>query len=161
MNEQEFPRRIVFHGLGALGAAVALAGCGDDSGNGDSTPGDTTGSPSDPPATESTPPGGGGNGDGGDAAVLATKDEIPVGGGIILTDEKIVITQPTAGQFEAFSAVCTHMGCTVGTVADGEIRCPCHGSVYDAATGEVIGGPAPAPLAAKEIKVQGNKILAA
>src|SRR5262249_29791899 len=44
---------------------------------------------------------------------LATTAEIPVGGGKILTAQKIVITQPQAGSFDAFTAVCTHLGCIV------------------------------------------------
>jgi Rieske Fe-S protein len=68
------------------------------------------------------------------------------------------VTQPTAGNFKAFTAVCTHAGCTVGSVTDGVIKCPCHGSMYSAADGSVKGGPAPAPLAAKNITVQGGEI---
>lgn len=158
-STQQPSRRIVFQGLGALGVAAALAGCGD-SGDGDSTSGDTTGgpetSPTDGPTSESP---GGNNNTGGKE--LATTDEIPVGGGMILTDERIVITQPTAGEFKAFTAVCTHQGCTVSAVNDNVISCPCHGSQYDAASGDNIGGPAPAPLAEIEIRVKGNKILEA
>ena len=40
--------------------------------------------------------------------------EIPVGGGKVFEALKVVVTQPTAGDFKAFSAVCTHQACTVG-----------------------------------------------
>lgn len=131
-------RRIVFSGLGALGVAAALAGCagGDDDGGG-STPTVDAG------------------------AELATTAEVPVGGGIILTDQKLVITQPTEGTFKAFTAVCTHQGLLVTSVEDGTILCANHGSSYSAESGEVEGGPAPSALAAVEIDVQGDKILAA
>ena len=88
---------------------------------------------------------------------MATSD-VPVGGGTILTDQKVVVTQPTAGEFKAFTAVCTHQGCLVASVADGVITCPCHGSTFSAADGAVISGPAPSPLAAVPVTVSGTQI---
>ncbi len=79
--------------------------------------------------------------------------EIPVGGGRVFEALKVVVTQPTAGEFKAFSAVCTHQACTVAEVADGLITCPCHGSQYDIATGEVRKGPATKALPAKSVSV--------
>jgi Rieske Fe-S protein len=81
-----------------------------------------------------------------------------VGGGKIFTSEKVVVTQPTAGQFKGFSAICTHLGCTVDKVADGTIDCPCHGSKYSVKDGHVVNGPAPKPLPAKQIDVSGGTI---
>lgn len=130
-------RRIVFSGLGALGVAAALAGCGGSDDDSTSTPTVDTG------------------------AELATTDEVPVGGGIILTEQKLVITQPTEGTFKAFTAVCTHQGLLVTSVEDGTIRCANHGSSYSVESGEVEGGPAPSALAPVEIDVQGDRILAA
>jgi Rieske Fe-S protein len=89
---------------------------------------------------------------------LAKTSEIPVGGGKIFKDQKIVVTQPKKDEFKAFSAICTHQGCTVGTVANGTIDCPCHGSKYRIADGSVEAGPAPKPLPAEHIKVEGNSI---
>jgi Rieske Fe-S protein len=131
-------RRIVFHGLGALGVAAALAGCAGGSGDDES---------------------GGGEPEAG--TELATTSEVPVGGGLILGDQQIVITQPTEGDFVAFSAVCTHAANTVTSVEDGVIECAAHGSSFSAATGEVEGGPASSALAQVQIDVQGDKILAA
>ena len=84
--------------------------------------------------------------------------EIPVGGGKVFEALKVVVTQPTAGDFKAFSAVCPHQGCTVGGVADGTITCPCHGSTFDAATGAVTQGPATKPLEAKSVSVGADGI---
>ncbi|KND39905.1 Rieske (2Fe-2S) protein [Streptomyces acidiscabies] len=89
---------------------------------------------------------------------LAKTSDIPVGGGKIFKDQKVVVTQPVKGEFKAFSAVCTHQGCTVATVADGTIDCPCHKSMYSITDGAVKGGPAPRPLPAKEITVKGDTI---
>ncbi|MET7574088.1 Rieske (2Fe-2S) protein [Streptomyces sp. NPDC005492] len=89
---------------------------------------------------------------------LAKTSEIPVGGGKIFKDKKIVVTQPTKDEFKAFSAICTHQGCTVSTVANGTIDCPCHGSKYRVADGSVEAGPAPKPLPVEQIKVEGNSI---
>ena len=93
------------------------------------------------------------------SAVLATTAEIPVGGGKILTAQKIVITQPQAGTFHAFTAICTHLGCIVNSVSGGTINCPCHGSKYSIVNGSVVNGPAPLPLAAVSIKVEGTSIV--
>jgi Rieske Fe-S protein len=93
--------------------------------------------------------------------VLAKTSDVPVGGGTILTAQRIVITQPKAGSFEAFTAVCTHLGCIVSTVSGGTINCPCHGSKFSIANGSVVNGPAVSPLAPVSITVQGTSILQA
>ncbi len=91
--------------------------------------------------------------------VLAKTTDIPVGGGTVLTARKIVITQPQAGTFHAFTAICTHQGCLVNAVSGGTINCPCHGSRYSIVNGSVVRGPAPLPLAAVAILVQGTSIV--
>lgn len=86
------------------------------------------------------------------------KADIPVGGGKIFEDQKVVVTQPTAGQFKAFTAVCTHQGCTVANVSDNVIHCPCHGSAFSAVDGSVKNGPASLPLASKTVSVSGDTL---
>jgi Rieske Fe-S protein len=97
----------------------------------------------------------------GQAPSLALTSDVPVGGGKILADKKIVITQPRAGSFEAFTAICTHQGCTVSDVSGGTVNCPCHGSKFSIANGSVVTGPAAAALAPVSIKVQGTSIVQA
>lgn len=92
------------------------------------------------------------------AGDLIKAAEIPVGGGKVFEDLKVVVTQPTAGEYKAFSATCTHQGCSVTSVADNTITCPCHGSTFDAATGAVKQGPATRPLEAKTINVGADGI---
>ena len=84
-----------------------------------------------------------------------------MGGGTVLTAQKIVVTQPKAGTFAAFTAVCTHLGCLVNSVSGGTINCPCHGSTFSITNGSVVNGRATAPLAAVSIKVKGSNIVRA
>jgi Rieske Fe-S protein len=93
-----------------------------------------------------------------DSKELTSLSKVPVGGGLILTDKKIVLTRDSGGTVHAFSAVCTHQGCTVSSVKNGVIMCPCHGSRYDATTGKNIGGPAPSPLASVAVTVRGDGV---
>jgi Rieske Fe-S protein len=91
--------------------------------------------------------------------VLAATTDIPVGGGKVFSGPRIVVTQPEAGQFKAFSAVCTHMQCIVDQVANGTIDCPCHGSEFSVKDGSVVQGPATKPLPTESISVTGNEII--
>jgi Rieske Fe-S protein len=93
--------------------------------------------------------------------VLATVNQVPQGGGIILAGKKIVLTRGPDGALHGFSAICTHQGCTVNAISGGVIACPCHGSRFNAFTGAVVAGPAPAPLPQAPIVVRGNDILTA
>ncbi|MFD5481715.1 Rieske (2Fe-2S) protein [Streptomyces hawaiiensis] len=140
----ETTRRTVLLATGATGAAALVAACG---GGGDDNGSASTGSPTGQDATNA--PAG---------QVLANIDEIPVGGGKIFKDEEVVVTQPEQGQFKAFSAICTHQRCTVGSVSGGTINCPCHGSKFQIADGAVAHGPATRPLPAEQITVEGNSV---
>ena len=95
------------------------------------------------------------------SGALARTADIPVGGGAVFAEQDIVVTQPEAGEFRAFSATCTHQGCPVTEVADGTINCNCHGSKFAVADGAVVDGPADTPLAERGISVTGEQILLA
>jgi Rieske Fe-S protein len=148
-------RRAVLRGAavaGLAGVAVPLlAACGDEGGAGGAAS-DPTSAPSSAPSSSAPTTGGGG-------AVLGPVSDVPVGGGKVFTDAKIVVTQPAAGQFKAFTAVCTHAGCLVATVENKTINCPCHGSKYSVNDGSVVNGPAPAPLSAVNVTVKGGNIV--
>jgi Rieske Fe-S protein len=92
------------------------------------------------------------------AQPLARLDQVPTGGGLVLTSRRIVLTRDAAGDVHGFSAVCPHQGCTVSDVQGGRIDCPCHGSRFDAATGAVVRGPAvrglrPLPVVVRDAQV--------
>jgi Rieske Fe-S protein len=93
------------------------------------------------------------------AAGLVALGDVPVGGGVVLGDRNVVVTQPVAGTVKAFSTVCTHAGCAVADVADGTINCPCHGSRFAIADGAVIGGPAPRPLPAVAVSLRDGQVV--
>ncbi|MFF5160448.1 Rieske (2Fe-2S) protein [Streptomyces sp. NPDC000348] len=128
----------------ATGGAALAAGCGPDGGDGGangSGGGGTDGASPDTAGQE-----------------LASTAGVPVGGGTVIPDEKIVITQPEEGGFKAFSAICTHQGCVVADVADGTVNCACHGSRFRITDGSVAQGPATRPLPEEPITVEGNSI---
>jgi Rieske Fe-S protein len=94
----------------------------------------------------------------GQGTVLAAVDDIPDGGGVIVQDANVVVTRD-GSSIQAFSAVCTHQGCTVASVQDGRISCACHGSVFDSGTGAVLQGPAQRPLAPVEVGLVDGSIV--
>ena len=125
-------RRTVLCGMGAVGAA-ALAGCA--SGGGEKSVEDLRG------------------------REIAKVADIPVGGGKVYGEDKVVVTQPAQGEFKAFTAVCPHQGCSVDKVQNGLIRCPCHGSEFKAEDGSVQKGPAQTPLKEYPVQVKGDGIV--
>ncbi len=92
------------------------------------------------------------------ADAFAQTSDIEVGGGTIFAEDQVVITQPSDGEFKCFSAVCTHQGCIVSSVSDGNINCECHGSQFSIADGSVVTGPATSPLPEQQIAVDGDSI---
>lgn len=98
---------------------------------------------------------------GGGGQLLAQVSQIPLGGGIILASQKVVLSRSQSGTLHGFSAVCTRQGCIVGSIQNGEIICPCHGSRYNVETGAVINGPAQLPLPSVTVVVQGGDVYSA
>ena len=141
-------RRRALAGSAAIAVGVpVLAACGSD----EPTATDPSSSPSPSDESPSEP-----SADG--SAALASASTVPVGGCFVNADAKVVVTQPTEGDFKAFSAVCTHQGCLVESSSEGEIPCPCHGSRFSLEDGSALSGPATAALAAVEITVDGDSI---
>ena len=133
-------RRRALTGSAAIAVGVpVLAACGSDSSNAE----DSTGS---------------GNEGGTPGEELAAVSDVPVGGCFVVSGAKVVVTQPTEGDFKAFTAVCTHQGCLVESSTEGDIPCPCHSSKFSLDDGSPISGPATAALEAVEITVSGDSI---
>ena len=130
-------RRSVLTSAGAVGVGAALAACG---------------------SSPSQAVGGASSAISGAVGKAVSKASIPVGGGRVFPGQKVVVNQPTAGDFKAFSAVCTHQGCIVSDVSGGSIECACHGSQFDITTGAVTRGPATQPLPAKTVTVGADGI---
>ncbi|HVH95193.1 MAG TPA: Rieske (2Fe-2S) protein [Nocardioidaceae bacterium] len=152
-RSSDLTRRTMLRGATVGGIALPLlAACGG---------GDTSSSASGDSSSESdpSPSSTASAGDGGGAAgISVSASDVPVGGGTVLEKDKVVVVQPTKGAFKAYTAVCTHQGCTVGKVEGGQIICPCHGSHFSIKDGNPVAGPAQKPLAAKTVTVKGSEI---
>lgn len=120
-------------GIAAAGT-LALAGCGGD----DASPAQTE----------------------GDGAYRVPADDTAVGSSTYYSGARIIVTQPTDGDFRAFDAVCPHEGCMAsGRSSEGALVCPCHNSVFDPSTGEPISGPAASGLTALTVETDGGDLL--
>ncbi len=95
----------------------------------------------------------------GCARAVARTADIPVGGGRVFPDARVVVTQPAPGEFRGFGIVCTHDGCELDSVSDGTINCPCHGSRFAITDGSVVRGPARSGLRKERIAVDGGCVV--
>ncbi|MEU5806867.1 MULTISPECIES: Rieske (2Fe-2S) protein [unclassified Streptomyces] len=138
---QPAARRTVLKGaaaiVGAAGAGAALTACSTESHSG-------AGSPAVPTAP----------------VELGAAADVPVGGAKLYRENKLVVSCPAEGQYKAFSAQCTHAGCVLDKIVEGQGNCPCHGSRFDVATGKVLRGPATDPLPAVPVRAEGGKLIA-
>lgn len=153
MTQQAPSRRAVVPGLvvtvaaGAAGYAIASNSSAAD--------------PKPPTAAANSSGYSGSGGAAGGAAPLANLADIPAGGGLVLEDAGVVLVRGAGDQVQGFSAICTHQGCSVTSVEGGQIICPCHGSKFDAATGEPVAGPAKRPLPPVAVTVRDNAVFTA
>jgi nitrite reductase/ring-hydroxylating ferredoxin subunit len=134
-------RRRTLTGTAAVGlGAPLLAACG-----GDSSSGADGAAGSDGPTAAA-------------GTALTKTADVPEGGGTVLADQKVVVTQPAGGEFKCFSAVCPHQGCLVSKVENGSIDCMCHGSRFSIEDGSVQQGPATSPLGQVDVTVRGGEV---
>jgi nitrite reductase/ring-hydroxylating ferredoxin subunit len=150
LRDGEATRRALLAGAGLAGVA-ALAACSSSS--------SASSSPAAGGAATTAAAGAGASASSsGSGTALGAASEIEVGGGKVFAAQKVVVTQPSAGQYMGFSAVCTHQQCIVDQVANGTIDCPCHGSKFSVKDGSVVAGPAASPLPAAKVTVSGGQI---
>lgn len=137
---QSAARRTVLKGAaalaGAAGAGLTLAACSTETHSGSAAP-----------AVPAAP------------VELGAVADVPVGGAKLFREQRVVVSCPAEGQYKAFSAKCTHAGCVLDKIDEGEGNCPCHGSRFDVTTGKVLRGPASAPLPAVPVKAEGGKLI--
>ena len=151
-------RRAVVAGAGGVAAVGLLTACG--GGSVATAPAPTVAPQPAPSAAPAAPSASSGT-------ALTSTSDVPVGGGTVFADKDVVVTQPTAGDFKAFSATCTHQGCLLSTVSSGTINCGCHGSQFSIANGDNVAGPSGEPPGAVAalpkiaVKVKGNDIVKA
>jgi nitrite reductase/ring-hydroxylating ferredoxin subunit len=140
VTTEALSRRNALAGAATVGLGLPLlAACGDDSSDAAPDSSSAGGSPS-------------------AGTTLGAAADIPVGGGTIFPDAKVVVTQPSEGEFKGFSAICTHQGCPVAKVEDGLIVCPCHGSKFSVEDGSPQAGPATKALGEVGVSVKGGEI---
>ncbi len=135
-------RRGVIASAVGVSAVAALSACSPEVSNLTSTP--------EPEAPSTAEP-----------VAVAKTSEIPIGSGkkFVVEGVPILVTQPRAGEFRGFSAVCTHAGFVMTNVANSEIKCDNHGALYSADDGSVLSGPAPRALGKVTVTVEGDDVL--
>ena len=162
ISREKFIRLGTALGVGAAGASLAACGGSASSGGGsggkksggDSGGGDYGGANSDGGSKKAASP---------DKAAIAAESDVAPGSAVTFKDagSPAVLVHLDNGDFVAYSAVCTHQGCKV-EYKNGQLACPCHGSVFDPANGAaVVAGPAPKPLPEIPVKVEGGEVVKA
>ncbi len=159
----EIDRRTLI-GAACAGCAALAAGCGASDSSASGTAPSSAGPLSPGPLSPGlSPSASAGAAAGGAAAPLVALSAIVVGEARSATSpdgKAVLITRTGDGTAVGFSARCTHLGCTVAA-AGTELRCPCHASVFKAADGSVVSGPAPSPLHPYAVTVVDGQVLPA
>ncbi|MFB9905507.1 Rieske (2Fe-2S) protein [Allokutzneria oryzae] len=147
-------RRQVFGGVTAgLVLPCVLAACGQSSPGGSPAPSGAGSSTPPPSANPSTPSG-----------PLAALADLPVGGGKLVDGvggRKVLLVRTSDTEVKGYDPTCPHAGATVQPPTGSTIKCPLHGSTFDAASGSVTGGPAKTGLKTVAVKVEKDQVLLA
>ncbi len=156
ISRRRFIRLGTALGVGAAGASVLAAcgggesGSGGSGGNARSSSSKSSGGASSEAKTSGGKP-------------IAEASKVAPGSAVNFKDsgQPAVLVHLQSGDFVAYSAVCTHQGCTVA-YNNGQLACPCHGSVFDPAHGAaVVNGPAQRPLPQIPVAVRGGEVFRA
>lgn len=148
ISRKRFIRAGVVLGVGTAGIPL-LSGCRDGRANPfPKAPADSTA-----PGLEVVP-----------GKAIASKTGVEPNSAVLYANAKIgqpeVLVRLSEGEFVAYSAVCTHQGCTVAYEREtGNLACPCHGGVFDPANvAKVVSGPPPRPLPGVKIEERDGKV---
>ena len=180
ISRESFIRLGAALGVGAAAASVAACGGGSGGGSAGGSGGGSAGGsgganespaasgvgPTTPAAEGTTVSGGGsggGSGSGGGVRVIAQESEVTPGSAVEFEDggKDAILVHVDGGRFVAYSAVCTHAGCTVA-YRNSQLACPCHGSIFDPANGAaVVSGPAQRPLPEIPVQVRNGEVVKA
>jgi nitrite reductase/ring-hydroxylating ferredoxin subunit len=90
---------------------------------------------------------------------LGAESEVPEGGAKLYRDHNVVVSRDANGALKAYSSLCTHAQCPINKLKGTRLICPCHGSEFDATTGQVVRSPASVPLPEVPVRVQGGKLV--
>jgi nitrite reductase/ring-hydroxylating ferredoxin subunit len=148
MSPPRLDRRALLGCAALCGAVPLLSACSSDRAGEGAADDPTTGGPSDEQG-------------GGQGGALVPVSDVPLGGGVVLTDQRILVTQPSDTDFKAFEAVCTHQGGAITRIEDGEMICSLHQSRFSIADGEVLSGPASNPLPEIDVRVRDGQVVRA
>ncbi len=167
ISRKTFVRLAAALGVGAASASVAACG-GSSSGGSSGNSGGNSGGGSNGQAKNQASSGGNSKDQAksqapSGGAAVAKESEVAVGSAVKFKDggKDAVLVHLEDGDFVAYSAVCTHAGCTVA-YKNAQLACPCHGSIFDPANGaEVVSGPAQTPLAEIPVEVRNGEVLRA
>ncbi|GED87668.1 Rieske 2Fe-2S domain-containing protein [Streptomyces sp. NPDC056112] len=91
---------------------------------------------------------------------LGAESEVPEGGAKLYRDHNVVVSRGADGTLKAFSTICTHAQCPINKLQGTKLICPCHGSEFDATTGEVVRSPASTPLPELPVRAEGGRLVA-
>ncbi|MFJ4579845.1 Rieske (2Fe-2S) protein [Streptomyces echinatus] len=91
---------------------------------------------------------------------LGQETEVAKGGAKLYRDHNVVVSRDKDGTLKAYSTICTHARCPINKLQGTTLICPCHGSEFDAMTGEVVQAPATEPLTELSVKAANGKIIA-
>jgi cytochrome b6-f complex iron-sulfur subunit len=164
ISRERFIRLSTALGVGAAAASVAACGGGgSDSGSSGDAGGSPTASAGGATTTSSPPEGTTAAASGSGGAAIARESEVAPGSAVAFKEggKDAVLVHLDSGDFVAYSAICTHQGCTV-KYTNNQLACPCHGSVFDPADGAaVVTGPAETPLPEIPVEVRNGEVVRA
>ncbi|MEV7285889.1 Rieske (2Fe-2S) protein [Streptomyces sp. NPDC093252] len=92
---------------------------------------------------------------------VGAESEVGKGAAALYRDHNVVVSRAEDGAVTAYGSVCTHAGCAIYKLEGTTLICPCHGSEFDARTGEVLQGPATVALPELSVRTENGRLVVA